>query len=257
VPRAPLPGVGVTHAGTVSSTASEGVTPSFLAPTSPCAGPNPSLRLRVALCRGSLQVAASPCWEMALPDVVSADLSPDAWPSLPADSHVALPISSRVTSAFPADSERVGFRNTPLSDFRADSNFERINIPNVQASGFACHPDRSHRCRSTSTGQPWRLHPSRTRVVAFPCIGYASRPNRAIDGRGLSPHQARSLVGCSLSAGVSGRWWRQGRVPRPHPADSMFLPSFPPRGSMIRRQPSLHGVAWGDFPRFLGTMPAL
>ena len=28
----------------------------------------------------------------------------------------------------------------------------------------------------STTGQPWRLHPSRTHVVAFMCIGYASRP---------------------------------------------------------------------------------
>jgi hypothetical protein len=133
----------------------------------------------------------------------------------------------------------------------------------------AIGPDRrSKTVRRAPDFRPYRSHAaadypndaSHTRkspaFALCACFG-ASRPNRAIDGRGLSPHQARSLVGCSLSAGVSGRWWRQGRVPRPHPADSMFLPSFPPRGSMIRRQPSLHGVAWGDFPRFLGTMPAL
>ena len=34
-----------------------------------------------------------------------------------------------------------------------------------------------------------------THVSASP--GYASRPNRAIDDRGLSPHKIRSLVGCS------------------------------------------------------------
>jgi hypothetical protein len=33
----------------------------------------------LGLVRRSLQVAASPCWEMALPDVISASLSPDAW----------------------------------------------------------------------------------------------------------------------------------------------------------------------------------
>jgi hypothetical protein len=49
----------------------------------------------------------------------------------------------------------------------------------------------------SSTGQPWLLRPSSTRVVTFPCVGYACRPNRATDGRGLSPHQMRSLVGCS------------------------------------------------------------
>jgi len=33
----------------------------------------------VSLADGSLQVVASPCWEMALPDVISARLSLDAW----------------------------------------------------------------------------------------------------------------------------------------------------------------------------------
>ncbi len=33
-------------------------------------------------------------------------------------------------------------------------------------------------------GQPWFLHPSISRFVTSPRIGYASRPNRAIDGVG-------------------------------------------------------------------------
>ena len=32
---------------------------------------------------GSLQVAASPCWKMVLPDVISASLSPGAWTPTP------------------------------------------------------------------------------------------------------------------------------------------------------------------------------
>jgi hypothetical protein len=48
--------------------------------------------------------------------------------------------------------------------------------------------------------QPWFLRPSLSRVVTSPCPGYACRPNRAIDGRGLSPHKMRSLVGCSPNA---------------------------------------------------------
>ena len=35
---------------------------------------------------GSLQVVASPCWEMALPDVISASLSPGAWTLTPVGS---------------------------------------------------------------------------------------------------------------------------------------------------------------------------
>ena len=39
--------------------------------------------LSVALCSRSLQVVASPCWEMALPNVISASLSPGAWTLTP------------------------------------------------------------------------------------------------------------------------------------------------------------------------------
>ena len=51
-----------------------------------------------ALYSGSLQVAASPCWEMALPDVISAYLSLDSWTCIPAARAVHLPISSRPAS---------------------------------------------------------------------------------------------------------------------------------------------------------------
>src|SRR5262249_9243332 len=45
----------------------------------------------------------------------------------------------------------------------------------------------------------WLFHSSKTCVVTFTGIEYASRPNQAIDGRGLSPHKTRSLVGCSTA----------------------------------------------------------
>ena len=35
---------------------------------------------------------------------------------------------------------------------------------------------------------PWRLLPSIAEFVTSLPVGYANRPNRAIDGRGLSPH---------------------------------------------------------------------
>src|SRR5207249_8972558 len=42
-------------------------------------------------------------------------------------------------------------------------------------------------------GQPWRLRPSTARFVTSPRIGYASRPNRVIDGIGLSPTRFAAL----------------------------------------------------------------
>ena len=52
--------------------------------------------------RGSVQVVASPCWALALPGVISALLSPDAWTHTPAVPLVHTPVSSQGTSAFTA-----------------------------------------------------------------------------------------------------------------------------------------------------------
>lgn len=55
--------------------------PTLFATTGPCARPHPSRRLRPTVSvSGSSQVAASPCWEVALPDVISAGPSLDARP---------------------------------------------------------------------------------------------------------------------------------------------------------------------------------
>jgi len=49
---------------------------------------------------------------------------------------------------------------------------------------------------SFNVQQLWLLLPNTPRFVTSPCPGYTSRPNRVIDGRGLSPHKTYSLVGC-------------------------------------------------------------
>ena len=48
---------------------------SFLAHTGSCVRPSPSRRLGGPSYAGSLQVVASPCWGMALPDIISAILA--------------------------------------------------------------------------------------------------------------------------------------------------------------------------------------
>jgi len=79
VPRAPLPGTSVTHARVVSSTTSKGITPSssLLRAHAPNQLPPPDFVIPHLFPR-SLQVAASPCGELILPDVTSASLSQDA-----------------------------------------------------------------------------------------------------------------------------------------------------------------------------------
>jgi len=71
------------------------------------------------------------------------------------------------------------------------------SFTNVQARGFARRPGRSHRSVVVNEGRPRLLHPSRARLVTSSRIGYACRPNRAIDGRGLPPHETCGIVGCS------------------------------------------------------------
>jgi hypothetical protein len=51
----------------------------------------------------------------------------------------------------------------------------------------------------SSSGQPWLFHLNNSWFVTSPSPRYASRPNRAIDDRGLSPHKIHSLVGCPLT----------------------------------------------------------
>ena len=109
---------------------------------------------------------------------------------------VHLPVTSLDDIGLPQQGIGRLSRENPLSDFRAGMISQLQAFRNVLASRFACHPGRSHRC-GQAAGQPWRFHPSRTCVVTFARFGYASRPNRAIDGWGLSPHKTRSLVGCS------------------------------------------------------------
>ena len=97
------------------------------------------------------------------------------------------PLLPSATSTFPAWDTGRHARMTRSATSERPSISRRQSFLYVQASKFACHPDRSHRC-SQSARRPWRLHPSRTYVVTSIRIGYASRPNRAIDDRGLSPH---------------------------------------------------------------------
>jgi len=77
VPRAPLPVTSVTHDGVVSSTTSMGVTPS--SSLLRAHAPNQFLLgnscIHTYLPR-SVQVAANPCWKLALPDVISASVFP-------------------------------------------------------------------------------------------------------------------------------------------------------------------------------------
>ena len=84
MPRVPLPDVGVTSIRETCTISSEGVTPhsSLLRTHAPIPCGSPRLRLLTSFVE-SLQVASSPCCHRDSPDVISANLSPDAWSPTP------------------------------------------------------------------------------------------------------------------------------------------------------------------------------
>ena len=85
----------------LSCIASEGATPPSSLLRTHAPDPHPPSSSTSVSSGGSLQVVTSPCWMLALPDVVSACLSLDAWPHTPASPPVPLPVSSQRTPAFP------------------------------------------------------------------------------------------------------------------------------------------------------------
>jgi hypothetical protein len=73
-PRAPLPTQGVTSSGVTSGATSEGITPPSSLLRAHASDQDPPASFSFRLVSRSLQVAASPCWEMAFPDVISTIL---------------------------------------------------------------------------------------------------------------------------------------------------------------------------------------
>ncbi len=129
------------------------------------------------------------------PTLPSANPSLDAWTFTPAASKVPLPVSSLRASAFPKTVTGRRSAKTRATTSARTVISELQSFLNVQASRFACHPGRSHRCpcghgsHDVYFRAPSGLLPPRTSdmlAVRF----------RAIDGRGLSPHKIRSVVGC-------------------------------------------------------------
>jgi hypothetical protein len=149
----------------------------------------------------SLQVAVSPCWSEAFPDAISADLCSHAWTPTPVLLLVHVLVSSQETSAFPA-----------LEPGRLRTKSVQ-RLPNGQQFRGCSHSlmFRPAELLATQVAPTAVLSPgsrgfyvrASSQVVAFLRFGYACRPNRAIDGRGLAPHETHSLVGCSSNVGCS------------------------------------------------------
>ena len=192
VPRAPLPGSGATSAGTASQGRLEGHCPFFFAPTGSCVRPNPSHRLRsLPRWMGLRRLLPAPAGRWPFPT-----LSPRILPQVPGPlprrflwcTCPFLPTGRRPSPRC----NRVGFPQHPTPRLPCGPSFGAAAIP-LRSGPRVCSPPRSlPPLWLCATGWPWLLRPSRTRVVTFPCIGYACRPNRAIDGVGtLTPPDSR------------------------------------------------------------------
>jgi len=156
--------------------------PPFFAYTGSCARPNPSHRLRLSpYTAGPCRLLSVPAGRWPFPTLGPASLSLDAWTCAPAAPKVHVPVPSFGTSAFPTCSLWIGYRKishqaaSRRERFSGPSSFLMFRPPVLLATLTAPTVMLSIRWR-------WLFHPSRTHVVSFTRIGYASRPNRAIDG---------------------------------------------------------------------------
>jgi len=150
--------------------------PSFIAHTNSCVRPNPSHWFRLAL----VHWVFAGCRQSLLQDGPSRRYLCASFPRCLDPYRGGVPDASTHyfsgTIGLPPVSIGSATRNDPLSDFRVGSIFAAAVIPSC--SGLeVCLPPRSLLPPCSSTRQLWRLRPSRTQVVTFLCIGYASPPN--------------------------------------------------------------------------------
>jgi hypothetical protein len=141
VPRAPLPIAGVTSYSVASRTSSEGITPPSSLIRAHAPDQIPLGGFGPPSSDESSQVVVSPCCEMALPGVISANLSPHAWTRTPVPPLVLLPVSSQETSAF-ADSRPARLGTISIQRLPYGLNYAAAVIRS--SSGLrVCSPPRS------------------------------------------------------------------------------------------------------------------
>jgi hypothetical protein len=178
-PRA-LPTVGET-----SKVSSEGVTPPSQLIRAHAPDQNPPRASASALCAGSLQVAASPCWEMALPDIISATLVQALGPIPRRAPRLRSSIPSPRTPAF-THGKMVG--RTDLSPRQllrgADIGAAVIRSPSGSCTRSAPRLLRPRRSRAGPPGLSHHASPGR---LPEPGCGVASRSTWTTDVAGLSP----------------------------------------------------------------------
>lgn len=140
------------HRRNVYSTTSEGVTPPSSLIRTHAPDQIPPV-LFVPLLDGSLQVVASPCWEMTLPDVISAIL---AWVLGPLPRDASLVLSSVSSQRIPASPQFYQVRRiqniTAMPLQRCPDLSRRQSFRYVQAPMLARPPDGTYRADISPAG---------------------------------------------------------------------------------------------------------
>jgi hypothetical protein len=125
-----------------------------------------------SLCRLPL----SPCCQPDVPDVISANLSPNAWSSIPTVPPSPLTCSFLDLIGLPSTPLRSASRISHQHDFSVVKFRAWQTFRYVQAAEFARLPDHSYRCK-LAAGQLRLLLPGTTCFVTSARTGYAIRPN--------------------------------------------------------------------------------
>jgi hypothetical protein len=147
---------------------------------------------------GSLQVVANPCWEMALPDVISEFLVQVLGPHTPRCPPGALARFFPGDSGFTSGGTRFAHHMAPAMQLQPGSRFRGYSHSlNVQAPALAQPPGCTHRKTELRSRAARPYTPRRTRLVTCPEQWHHYVPVFGQLVR-LDFHQLKfSLVGCS------------------------------------------------------------
>jgi hypothetical protein len=139
-----------------------------------------------ALCARSLQVVTSPCWAMALPDIISATLVQVLGPIPRRAPRLRLSASSPRTPASPQGRRVRRAELSPHGSFRGEPYFVAavIRSPSGSCTRSASRLLRPRRLRAGPPGLSHHASPGR---LPGPGCGVATCSTRTISMAGLSP----------------------------------------------------------------------
>ena len=186
MPRAPSHARGATPRAVASYATSAGITPpsSLLPAHAPDQNPPADL---VSVYGGSSQVVAAPCWEMALPGVISTILAWVLGPLPRRAPSVQMPVASRRASVSPYLSGARRAEIPPLCNFHDEKLSGLQSFLYVQAPMLARPSGCTYHESSASLGQPGRLRHAKPMRLPDMSRDIATRLNRAIGAAGLAP----------------------------------------------------------------------